>query len=349
MKMQFGVGLGQGTTLPQRANLKKLETLVKLTEDCGVTSIGTYDTSFIGGDAFVRATLLATFSEHARIGLRPTNPLTREPQVMAGFAASLDSLMEGRAFLDIASGDSAVYNIGLKPASRRLIEAYVKCVQELLATGESEFEGRPQRIRWHKDAYRPKVPISICAEGPRMLHLTGRIADGVIAGTGLTPDVVSDTIRRVHGGAQAEGRDPSDVEIWFTTRSALNLDREQALQEVRGSVSSILNHSMRFGLEGKNLSDPLKPKVQEYVDGYVLYEHVQNHGENPRRMDSLGLTDYAMDRFALAGDPDDWISRIEALHDAGVRRIWFSPGNHDIDRQIHDMTVFRDRIAPHFQ
>ena len=349
MKIAFGVGLGQETTLPRPENLSKLGELVRLVEDCGATAIGTYDTTFIGGDAYVRATLLASLSKRARGGLRPTNPLTREPQVMAGFAASLDSLTGGRAFLDVASGDSAVYNIGLKPAPRSRIEAYVKCVRELLADGESEYMGRLQRVRWHKDAVRPAIPISICAEGPRMLHLAGRIADGVIAGTGLTPDVVSDTISRICGGAQSEGRDPQKVEIWFTTRSSLDPDRDKAIDEVRGSVSSILNHSMRFGLEGKSLPEELKPTVQAYVDGYVLYEHVQNQGENPRRMEALGLTDYAMNRFALAGDPKDWIARIEAMIGAGVERIWFGPGHHDLDRQIRDMRLFRDEIAPHFR
>ena len=181
-----------------------------------------------------------------------------------------------------------------------------------------------------------------------MLHLTGRVANGVIAGTGLTPEVVSDTIRRIEGGAQAEGRDPNDVEIWFTTRSSLHLDRQTAIDEVRGSVSSILNHAMRFGLEGKNVPDDLKARVQEYVDGYVLYDHVQNHGENPRRMEALGLTQYGLDRFALAGDPDDWVERLSALYESGVRRVWFGPGHYDLDRQMHDMTLFRDRIAPHF-
>ncbi|MCB1741946.1 MAG: LLM class flavin-dependent oxidoreductase [Gammaproteobacteria bacterium] len=349
MKIKFGVMLGNQSTLPRPEDLRAMGDLVSLCEDFGAAAIGTYDTSFIGGDAFVRATLLAERARSARVGLRPTNPLTREPQVMAGFAASLDSLTAGRAFLDVASGDSAVYNIGLKPASRARIEAYVRCVRELLANGESDYDGRPQRIRWHRDAVRPRVPISICAEGPRMLHLAGRIADGVIAGTGLTADVVSDTIRRVHGGAQAEGRSPDEVEIWFTTRTALDLDRNKAIDEVRGSVSSILNHSMRFGLEGKNLPEALIPKVQEYVDGYVLYEHVQNHGENPRRMEALGLTDYAMQRFALAGDPNDWIARIESLVECGVQGIWIGPGAHPIERQMHDMRLFAERIAPHFQ
>jgi len=348
MKMTFGVLLGHQSLLPRREDLARLGGLVAFAEDAGVEAIGTYDTSFIGGDAYVRATLLATFAQRARVGLRPTNTLTREPQIMAGFAASLDSLTQGRAFLDVASGDSAVYNIGLEPAPRKRIEAYIQCVRGLLRDGESMFEGRPQRVRWHGQAVRPAIPISICAEGPRMLHLAGRIADGVIAGTGLTPDVVADTVARVHAGAEAEARDQDACEIWFTTRSTLDKDRDFAIRDVHGSVSSILNHAMRFGLEGKNVPSQLKAKVQEYVDGYVLYEHVQNHGENPRRMQALGLTEYALERFALAGDPKDWIRRIEGFAEAGIERIWFSPAHDDIERQHYELQLFHDEIAPHF-
>src|SRR6516162_7132316 len=40
-------------------------------------------------------------------------------------------MTEGRAFLDIGSGDSAVYNIGLAPASRARMEDYITCVRDL--------------------------------------------------------------------------------------------------------------------------------------------------------------------------------------------------------------------------
>src|SRR5262249_4578644 len=155
----------------------------------------------------------------------------------------IDGLTDGRAFMDIASGDSAVFNIGYPAASRARIEEYVQCVRGLLAAGEATYQGRPQRGRWGSTAGPPRVPIPICAQGPRMLHLGGRIGDGVIAGTGLLPEVIADTIARIHAGARAEGRDPRDLEIWFTTRTCLDDDRDKALEDVKPSVSSILNHS----------------------------------------------------------------------------------------------------------
>lgn len=348
MKVSFGVSVSPATPLLREKDTRRFMDLVRMADDYGAEAVGTFDTAFIGGDAYVRATLIALAAPRARVGLRPTNPLTREPQVMASFLASIDALTEGRAFMDIASGDSAVLNIGHRVASRARIEDYVTCVRGLLATGEATYQGRPQRVRWASTAVRPRVPISICAEGPKMLNLGGRIGDGVIAGTGLLPEVIRDTVERVHAGAREAGRKPSDVDIWFTTRSSLHEDRAKAIENVKASVSSILNHSMRFGLEGKHVPDDLKAKIQTYVDGYELYDHVLHEGRNPRRMEELGLTDYALERFALAGNPKDWIERIERVAEAGARKLWVGLRASDMDSQLHYMRILGEQIMARF-
>jgi alkanesulfonate monooxygenase SsuD/methylene tetrahydromethanopterin reductase-like flavin-dependent oxidoreductase (luciferase family) len=195
---------------------------------------------------------------------------------------------------------------------------------------------------------RPRVPISICAEGPKMLHLGGRIGDGVIAGTGLLPEVVRDTIARVHAGAREAGRGPDEVDVWFTARSSLHEDRAKAVDNVKASVSSILNHAMRFGLDDKHVPDDLRAKIQDYVDGYELYDHVLHAGRNPRRMADLGLTDYAIDRWALAGAPRDWIARIEQLAERGARKLWVGVSGGDLDGQRRYLKLMGEEIMPRF-
>jgi alkanesulfonate monooxygenase SsuD/methylene tetrahydromethanopterin reductase-like flavin-dependent oxidoreductase (luciferase family) len=347
MKVSFGIHLAPGL-FPRREDVARAADLVKMAEDFGAEAIGTYDSAFIGDDAYVRTAQMALASTRARVGLRPTNPLTREPQVMASFLATIDALTGGRAFMDIASGDSAVLNIGYKIATRARIEDYVQCVRALIATGEATYQKRPQRVRWTSRVVRNRIPISLCAEGPKMLHLGGRIGDGVIAGTGLLPEVIADTIAKIHAGAREEGRNPSEVEIWFTTRTSLHEDHDTAINNVKASVSSILNHSMRSTLEGKLVPDDIKPKLQKYVDGYVLYEHVVSDGSNPRRMDELGLTDYALKRFALAGNPEAWIARIEELAQAGATRLWLNAEGGNLDRQFHYLRMLGEKIMSRF-
>jgi hypothetical protein len=105
---------------------------------------------------------------------------------------------------------------------------------------------------------------------------------------------------------------------------------------------------MRFGLDGKNVPDDLRGKIQAYLDGYVLYDHVREDGENPRRMEALGLTPYALDRFALAGDVSDWIARIEQVAAAGVRRLWIGASGRGYEEQAKYLRVLGEQIMKRF-
>src|SRR5437763_14269749 len=178
MKVRFGVSVISGTAFPHRRDREKFAELVRIIDGSGVELIGTNDPGFIGGDAYVRATLIAQTATNAQVGIHPSNPLTREPQIMAAFLGSIDAMTEGRAFLDIGSGDSAVYNIGLAPATRARMADYITCVRDLIATGEGTYGGRPQRVRSHGEAGRQRSPIQLCAAEPENLHRRGRRSDG---------------------------------------------------------------------------------------------------------------------------------------------------------------------------
>ena len=56
MKVRFGVLLSSGLTFPNHGDLARFDELIKIIDGCGVAMIGTCDTSFIHGDAYVRAT-----------------------------------------------------------------------------------------------------------------------------------------------------------------------------------------------------------------------------------------------------------------------------------------------------
>ena len=105
---------------------------------------------------------------------------------------------------------------------------------------------------------------------------------------------------------------------------------------------------MRFGLDGKNVPTQFRAKIAEYVEGYELYDHVLHAGRNPKRMDELGLTDYALRRWALAGTPKDWIARIEEIAAAGATKIWVGLGGNDLDRQLRDLKMLGEEIMPRF-
>ena len=63
----------------------------------------------------------------------------------------------------------------------------------------------------------------------------------------------------------------------------------------------------------------------------------------------MGLTEYGLERFALAGNVNDWIERIGELAELGTSRLWLSTEAGHLDRQIHYMKVFTEQILPQFR
>ena len=77
----------------------------------------------------------------------------------AGAAATLAELTGGRAYLGIATGDAAVYNIGRKPATLARLETYIHTVRDLLENRAATWEGHTL----HLDYAHPLVPIAMPA------------------------------------------------------------------------------------------------------------------------------------------------------------------------------------------
>src|SRR4051794_28395045 len=118
MKVRFGVSVISRTAFPNRRDLAKFAELIRIIDGSEVELIGTNDTSFIGGGAYVRVTLIAQTAKNTQVGIHPTNPLTREPQIMAAFLCLVYAMTEGRAFFGIGSGGNGGFNNGLVAAGR---------------------------------------------------------------------------------------------------------------------------------------------------------------------------------------------------------------------------------------
>ena len=194
--MKYGV-----TLLP--TSFRTLREHVRLAEDVGFDYVGIADSQSLFRELFVSLAVAATETTRVHLGPSVTNPLTRHPAVTASAIASLQELSDGRAFLGIGTGDSAVLNLGLRPARMRALREYVDTVRTFLNGGAAEYLGREAHVRWSQSS----APIMMSAEGPRTLRMAGAIADRVMVHTGLTADILSDTIAHIRSG-EAEGAKP---------------------------------------------------------------------------------------------------------------------------------------------
>ena len=77
------------------AEQARLSAMLGIAESVGISRIAIGDSQWSHFDAVIVATLMAQQTERALVGISPTNPVTREPSVMASVVAGLDSLSKG--------------------------------------------------------------------------------------------------------------------------------------------------------------------------------------------------------------------------------------------------------------
>jgi 5,10-methylenetetrahydromethanopterin reductase len=313
---------------PPRQSLEAFIDTVRRADRYGFARIGTGDTQWHNMECFMALTLMALNSEKTEIGPRVTNPVTREPSVMASAIVSLDLISRGRAVLTIGRGDSAVHNIGLKPASVEETRDYIRAVRDLLEKGDTTYRGRHNHFDWPRPAPRRRIPICVTAEGPRMLRLAGQIGDQALIGTGVTADIVESSLEELRAGAREAGRNPDEIEIWWAPRLSIAESTEKAVKNIMASIASSGNHALRSGFAGKNVPDRLKDKIRRFHQEYDYAQHGVKTGKNAKLVEELGLTEYFLERFAVAGSPADIVQRFHALSRLGLRNLWLSsPGD----------------------
>jgi alkanesulfonate monooxygenase SsuD/methylene tetrahydromethanopterin reductase-like flavin-dependent oxidoreductase (luciferase family) len=196
---------------------------VLLAERLGFDLVGIQDHPYNARHLDTMTLLAVLAARTSRIGLFPdvaSLPL-RPPAMLAKSAATLDLLSGGR--LDLGLGAGAVWPaIGAYGGPRRAPAEAVAALEEAIAVmrllwGDERsvrYRGQHYRLDGAHPGPRPSRPIGlwIGAYGPRMLALTGRLADGWLPSSGyLPPERLGDAQRRVDDAAAAAGRPPQAV------------------------------------------------------------------------------------------------------------------------------------------
>lgn len=337
MQIRFGTGAAS-------RDFGELVEICRLAEACGYDFLTMPDTQSVHPEMYVNLTLAALNTQRIRLGPAVTNPVTRHPAVTASAIAAIDTLSNGRAYLGIATGDSAVHNLAERPARLADLREYILTVRGLLREGEAQYRGKTVKLAWT----RRNIPIYMAAEGPKALELAGEICDGVIIGTGLTPEVIQDSLARVRAGAARAGRKPDEIDIWWQVKCNVAEDGEAAVYDMRMSLAASASHCFRFSLEQKGIPEPYVEPVRQLMDRYNYAEHELPGADrhNARLVDQLGLRDYLADRFAVAGTPAQCIAKLERLIGAGATQ--FKLATHGSDRRAI-IRYFADKVMAHFR
>jgi alkanesulfonate monooxygenase SsuD/methylene tetrahydromethanopterin reductase-like flavin-dependent oxidoreductase (luciferase family) len=172
-------------------------------------------------DALTLLTAIAVQTKRLRVIPDVVNLQMRPPAMLAKWAASLDVMSGGRVELGLGAGafTAAVAAMG---GDAREGAVAVSALEEaigvirLMWSGQRgvRFDGRFYQLRGVHAGPVPAHPIGIWlgAYRPRMLAITGRLADGWLPSLGpMGPDALNDANRRIDDAATAAGRSPADI------------------------------------------------------------------------------------------------------------------------------------------
>ena len=229
-------------------------------EEHGFDTLWIWDTWF-STDAFISLTLAATNTTNIKLANGVAATPVRHPSMLVSSISTLDNLSGGRAVCGIGCGGQAtVGRLGMRKAKMAEFRKDLQTMKTLFNGEEIDEDGAFYKV----DSVRRAAPIYTASWGPKMLEISGQLADGVVIMAPDHKDVLKVKVDRIKNAAADAGRDPSEVKIVF----GLTCDYADDPKEIIESFKSLAVHYIqRTGYEDEYPPDyrALLEKVREEV------------------------------------------------------------------------------------
>lgn len=280
--------------------------------------------------------LMAQKLRTAQVGFAALNPFTLHPVEIAGQAAVLDLVSEGRAYLGLVRG-AWLEQIGVE--TRRPLQTLREAmlvVKHLLARNEAAFEGDVFKIAANTtlnySPLRSDVPIMVGTWGRQTAVMAGELADEIKVGGSTNPKMVNVLSPALREGERKAQRESNTVGICLGAVTVVDEDRALAREKVRREAALYL--PVVAALD-PTLDDPDWLARVRALDAQKDYATI-----------SALISDELLDKFAFAGNPHDIIQQVERLIDAGATRVEFGTP-HGID-SVNGIKLLGEKVLPVF-
>jgi coenzyme F420-dependent glucose-6-phosphate dehydrogenase len=249
------------------------------------------------GQAWTLLGAICHATERVGVGTGVTAPVYRyNPAVVAQFAATVEELSPGRAFLGIGSGEA----LNEVPCGmdwpdtgeqvRRMEEA-LEVIGRLLDGERLDHEGRYFRTRGaylHTRGER-RPPVYVSAFGPDAAQVAGRLGDGLW--TLADPESAPELIDAYRGACEDAGREPG--EIILQTGFSWAEDDDAALEGARvWKATQPPEYFTDDWHDPKAMFEKAERDVsdEEFTESYIVSSNPEHHVERIREIEGMGAT-----------------------------------------------------------
>ncbi|MFD4408231.1 LLM class flavin-dependent oxidoreductase [Streptomyces sp. NPDC058467] len=286
---------------------------------------------------------LAARTERMLLGSGIIQLATRTPVAIARAAITLSNISEGRFLLGLGpSGPQVIEGLHGVPFARPLsrMRETVEIVREAasgekIAYGGREFTlplpgggAKPMRLSMRAEH---ELPVYLATLSPKMLHLTGEVADGWL-GTSFVPEGAKEAyFDHLDAGLAASGRKRADLDICQGAEVAFADDEDALRAMVAGRKKELA-----FSLGGMGSATTNFYNNAYSRQGWAeTAEAVRERWQSGDRDGAARLvTDDMVLATTLIGTEDMVRARLRVWRDAGVDTVRFYPAGDTLDARL---------------
>ncbi|MFB6202582.1 MAG: 5,10-methylenetetrahydromethanopterin reductase [Halorhabdus sp.] len=274
-------------------------------------------------DPFLTLSSIARATDRIDLGPGVVNPYETHPVRLASRMATLQEVSDSRALFGIGAGDAATLsNLGVERESplRRVLETFK--VATALWTGETvDHDGTFQAIDASLNYEVGSIPVYVGAQGPHMLRMSAKHADGVLINAAHPADL-SWSAERIEEGLAERPASRGEFDVAAYASVSVAEDQAAAREAARPPVAFIAGSAAPPVLDRHDLDHERADQIGDAI----------GRGDFETAFETV--TPAMIDAFTIAGTPETVAEQIATAREYVDSVVVASPLGPDLETAI---------------
>ena len=289
---------------------------VKYAEEKGFEAVWQAESRLVR-DAIVPMAAYAAVTDKIKVGSGVINNWTRNIGLLASTFLTLDDLAPDRIICGLGAWwDPLARNVGIhrrKPLTA--MRETVTVLRRLLNMERVTFHGEFVHVDGieldvvHGRREPRSVPIMIGATGPKMMELTGEIADGAVLNYCVPPEYNDHALEQLERGARKAGRTLDDIDRPQLVVCSVDHDHDKAIDTTRELLTQYLAQQPHIA-KASGVSQEVVAEIQSILGWPATHEQIQAAKHL--------VPEDLIHRITASGTPDEARAKVQEYIDHGA-------------------------------
>jgi len=261
-------------------------------------------------DAIVPMAAYAAATQTIQVGSGVINNWTRNIGLLAATFLTLDDLAPDRIICGIGAWwDPLARNVGIerrKPlkAMRETVEVLRKlwAMERVTYHGEFHYVNGIELDVVHGRREPRNIPIMIGATGPKMMEMTGEIADGAVLNYCVPPEYNDNAMEQLEKGARKAGRTVQDLDRPQLVVCSVHDDRSEAIRGAKMLLTQYLAQQPHIA-KASGVKKEIVEKIQTILGWPATKEQIEKA--------MVYVPDELVLRITATGTPDEARAKVQ--------------------------------------